>query len=106
MFLNSTLLNLALTLFLSLPFHNNADDKYPRRHPALPIKLKLVPTFFAVVLLHWVISLIWTLGIKVRRYGLGMPSISYATLLFVLGCFFASLGGPFDGSLTDGGPNC
>ena len=102
--MRSTLLNLALTLFLSLPFHNDKDDHFPRRHPALPVQLPLLLTFAAVVVLHWLLSLLWTLGIKLRRFGLGMPAISYITLLVLLSCFFASLGGGSRGRLCAARP--
>lgn len=85
------LLNLSLTLLLSLPFHHNSLDVPPRRHPALPIHLPLWPTFFAVVLLHWLLSLAWTLGIRDRRR-FSLAGISYVTLVGVLGTFFACLG--------------
>lgn len=74
--LDATLLNLTLTLFLALPYHNNRDDLPPRRHPTLPVQLPLWPTFAAVVVLHWLLSLIWTLGVRVRRYGFGLPALS------------------------------
>lgn len=87
-----TLLNLSLTLLLSLPFHHNSTDAPPRRHPALPVHLHLWPTFFAVVLLHWLLSLAWTLGIRDQRR-FSLAGISYVTLVGVLGIFFGSLGG-------------
>lgn len=89
--LDAMLLNLSLTLLLSLPFHHNSLDVPPRRHPALPIHLPLWPTFFAVVLLHWLLSLAWTLGIRDRRR-FSLAGISYVTLVGVLGTFFACLG--------------
>lgn len=73
----STLLNLALTLFLSLPFHSYYHTDPPtHRHPTLPLDLPLWPTFLFVVLLHWTLSFMWTLGVRARRWGLGMPAIS------------------------------
>lgn len=81
-------------MLLSLPFHHNWTDIPPRRHPALPIHLPLWPTFCAVVLLHWLLSLGWSLGIRDRQR-FSLAGISYVTLVGVLGTFFAGLGGEF-----------
>lgn len=49
----------------------------------------IAPTFMALVIVHFVLSAIWTAGALPR---FGMHTASYVGLLVSLGCFFAGLG--------------
>ena len=49
----------------------------------------IVPTFFALVGVHFALGAIWTAGALPR---IGMHTASYVGLLVSLGCFFAGLG--------------
>lgn len=75
----SILLSLLLTLLLSLPYRTTS--------PSL-IAFPLLPTFLLASTIHAFLSLLWCLRIK----RVGIPSVSYATLVGVLGGLFGVLG--------------
>ncbi|SCV69848.1 BQ2448_1242 [Microbotryum intermedium] len=76
---DSILLSLVATLVLSLPFRTSA--------PTL-IAFPLWPTFSAVAVVHILLSMMWIL--RVRH--VGIPAISYMTLIILLFLLFAALG--------------
>ncbi|ORY89759.1 hypothetical protein BCR35DRAFT_300218 [Leucosporidium creatinivorum] len=76
--LDSILLSLVLTLLLSLPFRTTSPSLIP---------FPLWPTFASCALLHSFLSLLWCLRIKY----VGIPSISYATLVTLVFLLFATL---------------
>lgn len=73
------LLSLVFTLFLSLPFRTTS--------PSL-VAFPLLPTFLGVALVHSILSALWVLKVK----SVGIPSVSYASLVTLVGLTFASLG--------------
>ncbi|GAA5871695.1 hypothetical protein JCM16303_000834 [Sporobolomyces ruberrimus] len=77
--LDSILLSLVFTLFLSLPFRTTS--------PSL-VAFPLLPTFLGVALVHSILSALWVLKVK----SVGIPSVSYASLVTLVGLTFASLG--------------
>ncbi|GAA5903675.1 uncharacterized protein JCM6883_005078 [Sporobolomyces salmoneus] len=77
--LDSILLSLVFTLFLSLPFRTTS--------PSL-VAFPLLPTFIFVALVHAILSAIWVIKVKT----VGIPSVSYASLVSLLGMTFAALG--------------
>lgn len=72
------LLALDLTLLLSLPFRTTSPSLVP---------FPLWPTFFAATAIHVLLSLLWVLSIR----WVGIPSVSYATLVLLIGALFAVL---------------
>ncbi|GAA5968904.1 hypothetical protein JCM21900_003144 [Sporobolomyces salmonicolor] len=74
----SILLSLVFTLFLSLPFRTTS--------PTL-IAFPLWPTFFLVALTHALLSWLW----QSRVRSMGIPSVSYASLVVLVGLTFAAL---------------
>lgn len=72
------LLALDLTLLLSLPFRTTSPSLVP---------FPLWPTFFAATATHVLLSLLWVLRIR----WVGIPSVSYATLVLLIGALFAVL---------------
>jgi hypothetical protein len=72
------LLSLVLTLLLSLPFRTT--------HPSL-VPFPLWPTFIAAATIHVLISLCWILRVRF----VGIPSISYGTLVLLVGALFGVL---------------
>ncbi|GAA6005746.1 hypothetical protein JCM11491_003993 [Sporobolomyces phaffii] len=77
--LDSILLSLVFTLFLSLPFRTTS--------PSL-VAFPLVPTFVFVALVHAVLSALWVTKVKKT----GIAAVSYASLVTLVGLTFASLG--------------
>lgn len=77
--LDSILLSLVFTLFLSLPFRTTS--------PSL-VAFPLLPTFLFVAFVHAILSSLWVLKVK----SVGIPSVSYASLVTLIGLTFASLG--------------
>ncbi|BGO92027.1 hypothetical protein NBRC10512v2_004291 [Rhodotorula toruloides] len=77
--LDSILLSLVFTLLLSLPF---------RLTPPTLITFSLWPTFLIVSSTHALLAWLWLA--KVRR--MGIPSISYASLVVLVGLLFGTLG--------------
>ncbi|KAI5477877.1 hypothetical protein MNV49_005770 [Pseudohyphozyma bogoriensis] len=77
--LDAILLSLVLTLVLSLPFRTSA--------PSL-VAFPLWPTFAAVCLVHSILSCLWVLRIP----SVGLPSLSYATLVVLVMLTFGALG--------------
>lgn len=77
--IDSILLSLVLTLFLSLPFRTTSPSLVP---------FPLWPTFAATALAHVLLSLLWVLDIP----RVGIPSVSFATLIILLVLLFAVLG--------------
>ncbi|GAA5919336.1 hypothetical protein JCM5296_001704 [Sporobolomyces johnsonii] len=75
----SILLSLVFTLFLALPFRTTS--------PTL-IAFPLWPTFFLVALTHALLSWLW----QSRVRSMGIPSVSYASLVVLVGLTFAALG--------------
>ncbi|GAA5947766.1 hypothetical protein JCM3765_001074 [Sporobolomyces pararoseus] len=76
--LDSILLSLVFTLLLSLPFRTTS--------PSL-VAFPLLPTFIFVALVHAILSALWVLKVKT----VGIPSVSYASLVTLVGLTFASL---------------
>ncbi|GAA6045435.1 hypothetical protein NBRC10513_007804 [Rhodotorula toruloides] len=77
--LDSILLSLVFTLLLSLPF---------RLTPPTLLSFSLWPTFLFVSCTHALLAWLWLA--KVRR--MGIPSISYASLVVLVGLLFGTLG--------------
>ncbi|GAA5987724.1 hypothetical protein JCM10908_007183 [Rhodotorula pacifica] len=77
--LDSLLLSLVFTLFLALPF---------RLSPPSLFHFPLYPTFALVCLTHALLSYAWVA--RVRK--IGIPSISYASLIVLVALTFAALG--------------
>ncbi|TKA52142.1 hypothetical protein B0A53_04986 [Rhodotorula sp. CCFEE 5036] len=77
--LDSLLLSLVFTLFLALPF---------RLSPPSLFHFPLYPTFALVSLTHALLSYAWVA--RVRK--VGIPSISYASLIVLVALTFAALG--------------
>ncbi|KAK4705329.1 hypothetical protein P7C70_g871, partial [Phenoliferia sp. Uapishka_3] len=77
--LDSILLSLVLTLFLSLPFRTTSPSIVP---------FPIWPTFFISAATHALLSLLWVLRIP----SVGIPSVSYATLVVLVFLLFAVLG--------------
>ncbi|BGP25233.1 hypothetical protein JCM10295v2_004155 [Rhodotorula toruloides] len=77
--LDSILLSLVFTLLLSLPF---------RLTPPTLITFSLYPTFLLVSSTHALLAWLWLA--KVRR--MGIPSISYASLVVLVFLTFGTLG--------------
>merc|ERR1711939_1225274 len=73
--LDSILLALDLSLFLALPYRSTLPPLFP---------LDAAPTFVIVVLIHAVVSLEWLVRVRL----VGLPAVSYATLIILLGFFF------------------
>lgn len=67
-----------LTLALSLPFRTTSPSIVP---------FPIWPTFAAAAATHAVLSLLWVLRIP----SVGIPSVSYATLVILLLLLFAVL---------------
>lgn len=76
---HSLLLALVFTLFLALPF---------RLTPPSLFQFPLWPTFAVVCLTHALLSYAWVA--RVRK--IGIPSISYASLIVLVALTFAALG--------------
>ncbi|GAA5874494.1 hypothetical protein JCM3774_005735 [Rhodotorula dairenensis] len=77
--LDSLLLSLVFTLFLALPF---------RLSPPSLFHFPLYPTFALVAITHALLSYAWVA--RVRK--VGIPSISYASLIVLVALTFAALG--------------
>ncbi|GAA6062160.1 hypothetical protein JCM10212_002372 [Sporobolomyces blumeae] len=77
--LDSILLSLVFTLFLSLPFRTTS--------PSL-IAFPLWPTFACVACVHALLSALWVTKVRTT----GIPSVSYASLVILVGGMFAALG--------------
>ncbi|KWU43236.1 hypothetical protein RHOSPDRAFT_35242 [Rhodotorula sp. JG-1b] len=77
--LDSLLLSLVFTLFLALPF---------RLSPPSLFHFPLYPTFALVSLTHALLAYAWVA--RVRK--VGIPSISYASLIVLVALTFAALG--------------
>ncbi|BGP40708.1 hypothetical protein JCM10449v2_004670 [Rhodotorula kratochvilovae] len=77
--LDSILLSLVFTLLLSLPF---------RLTPPSLLPFRLAPTFLCAALAHALLSYAWVA--RVRTWGI--PSVSYGSLVLLVGGLFAVLG--------------
>ncbi|KZT35959.1 hypothetical protein SISSUDRAFT_1064078 [Sistotremastrum suecicum HHB10207 ss-3] len=92
--IDSIILSLGLTLLLSASYtlHPFLHDhpSHPHEHPLHPPSniIKIIPTFGVVVLLHTVLSLLWTPVVLPR---IGIHSASYIALVGALGSLWAGL---------------
>lgn len=69
---------MVLTLLLSLPFRTTSPSLF-----AFP----LLETFVATTTLHVLIALLWVSRVR----WVGIPAVSYTTLVLLLGALFAVL---------------
>ena len=70
------LVSVVLTLLLALPFRTTSPSLFP---------FPLLPTFVACTSIHALLSLLWVSRIK----WIGIPAVSYFTLVILLGGLFA-----------------